>query len=313
MFHRLIRRRTQVCVLLLGLAAAAATTAQDAAPYPRISEEAYKARLPFFEYNRDLPLEARVVRDWDGEESLRQKFVFRGAQGFLVPGYIEFPKSVGKPAPLVMLLHGWSGGKEDWWEDGNYISGGDMRKALLRAGYAVLALDAPAHGERSNEIDYLHVNPYEDPSAPPKVNYFTFTEIAVQTVKDYRRALDYAAQRGDVDMARIGVLGYSMGGMDSFYLLSVEPRIKMAVTCVPPMRSLDYGPTAPIDFTWGVKGKPLLMLMGKTDSFYEVPAMNASYASYIESPQSKLIWYDRDHKLTEIYVPDALAWVQEKL
>ena len=214
---------------------------------------------------------------------------------------------------MVVLIHGWSGGKENWWEDGNYINGGEMRKALLESGYAVMALDAPAHGERSNEIDYLHVNAYKDPSAPDRVNYFNFTEIAVQTVKDYRRALDYLATRGDVDMRRIGLLGYSMGGMDSIYLLACEPRIKMAVTCVPPMRSLDYGPVAPVDYTWGVKGKTILMLMGEKDGFYTVPEMNATYAAYFESPNSKLIWYHHDHKLTEVYIKDALNWVKAKL
>lgn len=307
--HRLLRVGH---LFILGLCSLVAW-AQPASPYPRISEEAYKARLPFFDYNKEIPLEARIVRDWDGEDTLRQKIVFRGAQGFLVPGYIELPKNAPKPCALVLLIHGWSGGKENWWEDDNYISGGEMRKALLENGYAVLALDAPAHGERSNEIDYLHVNTYKDSSAPDKVNLFTFTEIAVQTVKDYRRALDYLAVRPEIDMRRIGALGYSMGGMDSIYLLATEPRIKMAVTCVPPMRSLDYGPAAPVDYTWGVKGKTILMLMGEKDGFYTVPEMNATYTTYIESPHSKLIWYNQDHKLTRVYVNDALAWVKEKL
>src|SRR5206468_9474888 len=67
--------------------------ADDAKPYPRISEEAFKARLEFFDYDKAVPLDGRVVRQWDEEKAVRQKIVFRGAQGFLVPGYIEFPKS----------------------------------------------------------------------------------------------------------------------------------------------------------------------------------------------------------------------------
>ena len=31
---------------------------------------------------------------------------------------------------------------------------------------AVLALDAATHGERGNEIDYQHVNTFDDPKAP---------------------------------------------------------------------------------------------------------------------------------------------------
>jgi dienelactone hydrolase len=254
-----------------------------------------------------------VVREWDREDTLRQKFVFRGAQGFLVPGYIEFPKAAAKPSPLVLLLHGWSGSKEQWWEDGNIVSGGEMRKALLGAGYAVLALDAATHGERSNEIDYMHVNAFEDPKAPAKRNYFTFAEISVQTVKDYRRALDYVAERGDVDAERIGLVGYSMGGMDSFYLLSVEPRIKVAVACVPPWTSGGYGAANPVDYSWGIGDTPFLLLVGRQDTMYEEARVNASYRAYIENPNSRIVWYDQGHKLTEVYVPDALAWIQEHL
>jgi dienelactone hydrolase len=287
--------------------------AEEATPYPRISEEAFKARLPFFDYDPNIPLEARVVREWDDKDTLRQKIVFRGAQGFLVPGYLEYPKTAQKPYPLVLLLHGWSGSKDNWYEDKNITNGGMMRKALLGAGYAVLALDAATHGERSSEIDYQHVNPFDDPKAPPRRNYFTFPEITVQTVKDYRRALDYMAQRDEIDIKRVGLVGYSMGGMDSFYLLSAEPRIKMAVACVPPLSSPAYGPTTPIDYTWGIGQKPFLMLMGRKDDMYEAAKVDASYHQYIEGPNTKLIWYDQGHELTPMYVPDALAWVKQNL
>lgn len=286
----------------------------EATPYPRASEEAFKARLPFFDYDKAIPLEGRVVQQWDHDGALRQKIVFRGAQGFLVPGYLEFPKAGQKPWPLVLLLHGWSGSKEDWYKDDNYISGGVMRKEVLGAGYAILALDAATHGERSHEIDYQHVNPHDDPKAPARRNYFTFAEISVQTVKDYRRALDFIAERGDVATNRVGLIGYSMGGMDTFYLLSVEPRIKVAVACVPPLQSPGYGPTSPIDYTWGIGRTPFLLLMGRKDGQDDyVPRVEASYHHYLEGPNTKLIWYDQGHKLTAIYVPDALAWLKKHL
>ena len=290
-------------------------SAEEATPYPRIGEEAFKARLPFFDYARNVALEGRVVQERGEQDGgKRQKLVFRGAQGFLVPGYLELPVIGGKPYPLVLLLHGWSGSKEDWYRDDNYISGGVMRKALVGAGYAVLALDAATHGERSKEIDYQHVNFFDDPKAPARHNYFTYAEISVQTVKDYRRALDFVFERGDVATNRIGLVGYSMGGMDAFYLLSVEPRIKTAVACVPILLSADYGAASPIDYSYGVRNKPFLMLMGRKDGKDDyVSKVEASYRQYIENPQSKLLWYDQGHKLTAIYVPDALEWVKKNL
>ncbi len=286
---------------------------EQATPYARITEEAFKARLPFFDYDRTIPLEGRMVLQRKQESGTREKIVFRGAQGFLVPGYLESPKAGTNPPPLVLCLHGWSGSKEDWYQDTNYINGGLMRKALLGAGYAILALDAPTHGERSHEIDYQSVNAFDDKKAPARRNYFTYAEIAIQTVKDYRRALDFLAERGDVDTNRVGLVGYSMGGMDSFYLLSVEPRIRVAVACVPPLLSIGYGPASPIDYSWGVGKTPFLMLMGRKDEMGDPVKVEASYHQYIEGPNTKLIWYDRGHRLTEIYVPDALSWIQGHL
>ena len=287
--------------------------AEETAPYPRVSREAFEARLPFFDYDKDIPLDGRIVLEKKEDRSVRWKLVFRGVQGFLVPGYLEIPTEAKKPYPLVVLLHGWSGGKDNWWEKDSYISGAEMRTALLESGYAVLALDAAAHGERSNEIDYLHVNAYDDPAAPPRRNYFSISEIVIQTVKDYRRALDYMKERGDIDMSRVGALGYSMGAVDTLLLLAIDPRIKMGVACVPPFSNASWKPCEPVDYTWGLGDKPLLMLMGRKDGFYTEGQIEASRKAYLNLDTTKTIWYDQDHKLTAIYIPDALAWIKEHL
>ena len=104
-----------------------------------------------------------------------------------------------------------------------------------------------------------------------------------------------------------------MGGMDSFYLLSVEPRIKVAVACVPPLLSIGYGPASPVDYSWGIGQTPFLMLMGRQDGMGIATKVEASYHQYIEGPNTKLIWYEQGHKLTAIYVPDALGWIQQHL
>ena len=126
--------------------------------------------------------------------------------------------------------------------------------------------------------------------------------------------MDFIYDRGVVDTNGVGLVGYSMGGMDSFYLLSVEPRITMAVAVVPPMLSIGYGPASPVDYSWGIGNRPFLMQMGRKDRKEDyVGKLEATYRQYIESPNTKLIWYDKGHQLGEIYVPDALAWVNQHL
>lgn len=287
--------------------------ADDPKPYPRISREEFLARLPFFEAVGGSSVEGRMVRQWEQDTSTRRKFVFRGAQGFLVPGLIETPKEGKQPWPTVLLLHGWSGSKDDWWRDDGYLSGGLMRKALLKSGYAVVALDAATHGDRSSEIDFQHVNPFEDPKAPPQRSLFSFAEIAVQTVKDHRRCLDFLIGRGEIDPKRIGLVGYSMGGMNAFYLLSVEPRIKAAVACVPPLQSAGYGPASPVDYTWGVGAKPLLMLMGKKDELGDFGRVSASYERYIKGRNTEIRWFDSGHKLPPEWTAEAITWLRPQL
>ncbi len=286
---------------------------EEAEPYPRVSREAFEARKPFFAYDKDIPLDGRMVLEKKGDHSTRWKLVFRGVQGFLVPGYLEIPAGASKPWPLVLLLHGWSGSKEDWWQERNYISGSEMRSALLEAGYAVLAFDAAAHGERAHESDYLHVNPYDDPAAPARRSYFSLPEIVIQTVKDCRRALDYLEGRGDIDMERVAVLGYSMGGVNTMLLLALEPRFKTGVACVPPCYNAAWAPVEPVDYTWGITEKPLLMLMGRKDGFYTEREIEASCKAYLPPDSTRVIWYERDHQLTAVYVADALEWIQRHL
>ncbi len=109
-----------------------------------IGEEAFGVLKALYNYDAELPLEARVVELKDGETRVRRKIVFRSARAFLVPGLLEVPKEVEPPYPCVVLMHGWSGSKDSWWEDPGYTNG-DLRKTLLEKGYAVFALDARGH------------------------------------------------------------------------------------------------------------------------------------------------------------------------
>src|SRR5262245_62127530 len=109
------------CMLILVVvhAARAETPPADAVESEQIeqlSEEAAHALSLVYEYDRTIPLEARTVelRERDGRK--REKIVFRGVQGFLVPGFLEYPATGDGPRPCVLLLHGWSGSRESWWQ-----------------------------------------------------------------------------------------------------------------------------------------------------------------------------------------------------
>ena len=144
------------------------------------------------------------------------------------------------------------------------------------------------------------------------LNYFTQQEIYVQTTRDYRRAIDYLETRPEIDASRVGIVGYSMGGAQTFLLTGVEPRVKAAVSvCTPADRSA-FSQIAPQNFTSGIGDRPFLMIMGETDSMCP-PALARNLHSLIPSESKGLIFIDAGHKLPPSYVPLAVQWIQKYL
>ena len=304
------RQIVLLAFVIAGLAVVGAPCA-PAIPEP-ISADAYKVLQACYDYDVQIPLEARVVDLKERSDSVRRKVVFRSTRGYLVPGYLELPVGGKPPYPCMLLLHGWSGGKDNWWEDGNYISGGEARDALLAKGYALFALDAQGHGDRIAENDYQVVNVYKEPGAPPRSNYTTVREVITQTVLDYRRGLDYLATRGDIDMQRIGLLGYSMGGFQAFALTAMEPRIKLAVACVAPVSWSQDVFLAPANYARGIGARPFLMLVGAKDEMCNAEQAHWLYR-LIEGPNTNILCYDAGHRLPVKYVEDAVAFIGARL
>lgn len=280
-------------------------------PIERLGEEACQALQQAYDYDSAIPLEARIVERKESDDSIREKIVFRGAQGFLVPGYFQRPMGPG-PYPCVLLLHGWSGSKTSWYQQDNYISGSNLRNALLADGFAVLSLDAQCHGERVAENDYALPNPLIEPGREPRRGYFTQQQIYVQTVIDYRRALDYLETRDDVDMSRIGAAGYSMGGTQVFPLLAVEDRVLAAVACVVPAERDKWSLIAPQNHTRGIGTRPVLMVMGREDSMCR-PAEAEALFEFLAGDASRLIFLNAGHRLPADYVEPAAEWLKRHL
>ena len=301
-------------VLVSIFAASRALLADEPPVIERLGEEASQAVAAFYDYDRTIPLEDRVVERVDKDDLPREKIVFRGAQGFLVPGYLQVPEAATKPLPCVLLLHGWSGSKENWWQDGNYVSGGNLRRALLAAGFAVFALDAQCHGDRISQNDFAPVNHFADPSSgdPPRKGYFTLPEIYVQTTRDYRRAIDYLATRGEIDRERIGMIGYSMGGTQTFALTGVEPRVKAAVAVAAPAERSKYSPVAPQNFVRAIGPRPLLTIIGRSDDLCPL-AHAVALQALLTGPAKDQVLFDAGHKLPPDYVPHAVDWMKKHL
>ena len=288
-----------------------------------MGKEALEAVLQFYQYDKDISLDARIVEEesWCTEElknsdypvKSREKIVFNGGYGDRVPGYLALPQTGSPPYPCVLQLHGLPARKLVWWEDESGCYGGLLTRELLSAGFAVLALDAQFHGERRLNNDY----------ESPTVILFTqklynkFNLLIIESVTDYRRAIDYLETRSEIDIDRIGVIGYSLGGAMAYDLVVVEPRVKVAVDCVgPAFKSPDWSPSlaswAPYNFAQAIDNIPFLMLRAKSDEFCSVEDAQELF-ELIESPTKEIFFYDSGHMLPSEYIYKAAEWFKRHL
>ncbi|MEN8202766.1 MAG: alpha/beta fold hydrolase [Bacteroidota bacterium] len=278
-----------------------------------IGEEAFKILSDFYQYDKDIPLNTRMVETSEMEYCTREKIVFTSVDDERVPGYLAIPKTGLEPYPLVMLLHGFGHEKESWWNGETYCNGTLLTKSLLESGFAVLMLDAQYFGERIGNNDFEHPRVF----AVDKKWISRLNHSFVQTIKDYRRAMDYLAGRTEIDTGRIGITGYSMGGIHTFMLSALDSRIKTIVTAVAPPAVLtgmvsQYNMMAVENYAARIEDKPMLMLMGKEDEYYTSVQGQQLY-ELINNSETKIIWYDSGHSLPPAWTDEALAWFKEHL
>lgn len=311
---------------LLGIASVFAQE-PSVSDFTPASPDAFAAILQFYQYDSTIPLDAKIVQEpsFFGEKT-REKIVFTGVNDKRVPGYLELPKSGDAPYPCILLIHGLTSSKDEWWDMDSPAHNGELTQSLLKSGFAVVALDSDYHGERIKDNDY------ESPDQMVFVKGWLnrSRDMTLHSVLDYRRLMDYLATRSEIDSTRIGVIGYSMGGAMTFLLAAVDDRIKTAVACVTSPNSktifkmfgvpftpetlmaFRLGATSPNNFAHAIGSCPFLMLMGKQDTFYTEEEANQLY-QLIPGPTKELTFFDSGHMLPAEWVPKAANWFQTYL
>ncbi len=270
-----------------------------------LGEEAYGILVASFMYDKTYPLNVRAAGTLKSEGIEFERIVFDSFHNGNVPGLLSIPTTGQKPYPVVMLLHGLTSNKSTWLENG-FDHGSLVTKGLLDKGYAVLALDAQYHGDRAVYNDY--VNPGE--MVFQRQWGVRYTNMVTQTIVDYRRAIDYLATRDEIDINRVGVIGYSMGGHMTFLLGASEPRVRTIVGCVIP--EMPGAMIAASTFVRSLEGKPLLMMMARKDQFYTVESAQNLFDS-VPGNSKTIRFFDSGHSLPEVYTQQVVEWVDKEL
>lgn len=212
--------------------------------------------------------------------------------------------------PLVLMIPGLDSTKEEFllWED-----------VYLRRGMATLSLDGPGQGEGG----------YGEGRMRPDY------EAAVAAV------LDHLADRDDLDLARVGAAGISLGGYYAARAAAGEPRLRAVVATGGPYELTEFWDQAPpmtrdkVLFHLGTDdplearrwlasftlagcaakiGQPLLVVFGRQDRL--VPPRHAERLA-AEAPNARLVMYEHgNHGCTNVHwrhTPLEADWLAARL
>jgi dienelactone hydrolase len=146
-------------------------------------------------------------------------FSFASDASNRVPGILMESTNFSGRRPVVIALHGTGGSKN------NMLA---LCRKLATAGFIAVAIDGRYHGERitgKGETDYddAIVRAFHGSGEHP---------FFYDTVWDVMRLVDYLQTRNDIDPARIGLIGYSKGGIETYFAAAADPRIAVAVPCI---------------------------------------------------------------------------------
>lgn len=165
-----------------------------------------------------LAAEVKPPADTNGLRAVQ--FSFAAEADVRVPGVLVKRSEAAGRRPVVIVLHGTGSNKESQLP---------LLLDLAKRGFLAVAIDGRHHGARtkagtgSAEYHEAILNAWFGSRKLP---------FLYDTAWDVMRLVDYLGTRDDVDAARIGLIGFSKGGMEGYLAAATDPRIAVVVPCI---------------------------------------------------------------------------------
>ncbi len=119
----------------------------------------------------------------------------------------------GKKYPTVLWIHGGPNGQDDHSLEFSLYPLQFERQLLAAQGYVVLAINYRGSSGRGSEFTRS-----------------IFADWGNKEVADLLGGIDYALQKGIADPDRLGIGGWSYGGILTDYTIASDPRFKAAIS-----------------------------------------------------------------------------------
>ena len=167
------------------------------------------------------PLKATVTGTVQHDEFEVRKLHYQSSPGLYVTANLYVPKNLTGPAPAILYVCGHGRVRIDGVDYGNKTHYQHHGAWFARHGYVCLVIDTIQLGE----LEGIHHGTYRHDMW--WWNSRGYTPAGVEAWNCIR-ALDYLESLDVVDSSRIGVTGRSGGGAYSWWIATIDERIKVA-------------------------------------------------------------------------------------
>jgi len=287
-------------------------------------------------FPRRTPLCARSVGRVHRQGYTVEKIIFQPRPGFTVPGHLYLPTDAPRPLPGIL------------YASGHFVEHGIMYPdsqlcciALAKLGFAVFAYEAMGQGERGPHWEAFRQTHLPTLLDSKRIQAFladiehestgrrwlAWAWHALQgehgqlaprlvglsqeglMVWESIRALDYMCTREEIDATRLGMIGASGGGQNTYFTAGLDERVRAAasVCCLPSLTGQvrlsrgtnwwgggDWCDQIPSHLTYGefaddgalILPRPLLFVVGRHDDGFPIEEARSEY-----------------HRLASLYTP----------
>lgn len=314
-----------------------------------------------------------LVKRWEYPNYVQEKIVFYPTPWFPTTAYVLIPKNRAGRRPAIVDLHSHGGmfvyGKEKVMPmpDGDPPAIVKYRQenyqwrstslALCERGYVVVSIDAFYFGERRSmpaaalsklgpdrskysveDVAYLNKQCSNGEEELAKTLFWAGTTWQGIVHWDDIRTVDYLLTRPEVDPARIGCVGISLGGYRSDFLAALDERIRCSISVgwMSALRPLLKSRVTTHSFLHFLPGltrfmdlpdlagcvapKPLMVQQCSRDGLYTLEGMKESVerisAIYRKAGAPEMFqgrFYDEPHTFSIAMQEEAFEWLDRWL
>ncbi len=187
---------------------------------------------------QEYPLSAEVLERVEYRDYILERVAYSTMESVHVPVLVLVPKGGHGPWPAVLACHGHGDGHRD--AVGLDVEGNELEDPgihnrfavqLVRKGMLVVIPEIMGFGVR-RMAEELKSNPQYSSCGTLSSQLLMYGRtLAGMRVYEAIRAIDYIQSHADVIHCRIGVFGFSGGGLVGAYTSVLDERVKAAVLC----------------------------------------------------------------------------------